>query len=140
MDDAWVALALHLVVSVDLDDDESLSSLIGCADVINHAILGYDEVTRSLDKLSARGWLAVEGRVCALTPEAASHVASAMDQAGSPMAWTELKPALAAAPPFVAPHAPHPTPEAFAAGVRRYCERTNGILARMKKERKEEGQ
>ncbi len=125
MSTAWVALALHFVERVDLDDAESVSMLVSVADAIDHAVLGVDEVTRALEDLSSRGSLEVDGRRCALVPQAKAMAEEAIEEAGSHMAISELRRRLAAHPCFIAPAAPRPDPKVFAEGVQRYVQRMN---------------
>src|SRR6516164_920707 len=110
---AWIAVALHLVERIDVTDADSLSRLVSTADMIDHAIVTADEVASALDDLSSRGWLELDGNECTLTKSAKRIVASAIDEAGSPMAISELRAKLEAHAPFTAPAAPTLSRTAF---------------------------
>lgn len=128
----WVALALYMVERIDVADFVALSPLIGAADMVNHSILSVSELCAGLDGLSGCGWLEVEGTVCSLAPEAQRIIAEAMDEAQSPMAWSQLKAKRLHYPPFMESAAPAVDSDVFERGVTEYNHRMGVLLAKAK--------
>ena len=123
----WIALALHYVEGVDLADATSLSRLISAADMIEHAVVSYDEVVAGLAELAARGWLTIDGSSCALAAAVQPIVATSIEDAGypSPRAMTEV---LGKHARFVEPAVPVIDRATFAEATRLYLERLDAIL------------
>jgi len=112
-DAVWVALTLHMSSTLDTSNADSLAGFIGCADLINHAIITRSELVRGLGQLAERGWLDGKGSSVRLSERARGAIDASIAEAGSPMPFAAIKKRLDATPTSNAMPAPKVDAEAF---------------------------
>ena len=123
MIDAWIALALRAVGSVDLRETPDLRGLVAAADWLNRAIPTHEELARGLASLSSRGLLAIDGSRVALAPLASEKLGG---RRTIQKAWDHAKAWIASVPATLEPHAPPIDPATLRAAIDLYVGGASG--------------
>jgi hypothetical protein len=131
-DAVWVALTLHMSSTLDTSDQDSLAGFIGCADLINHAIITRSELVRGLGQLAERGWLEGKGSSVRLSDRARGAIDASIAEAGSPTPFQAIKKRLDASPANGAAPAPTVDAEAFERAHGQHSLLMDSIVIKMK--------